>query len=178
MAAIGILISSRREYNVPSAIIFNRAYAPRHAPHTYIEVIIHLYKDPNALKLSRYYPFQPILSTMKSSAIFSFALLGANSVFGHAIFQRIKVNDVDQGQLVGVRAPSSNNPVQSVTGDSIACNTGLVSPVSQAVVKIPAGAKVSAWYQHVIGGPQFANDADNPIAASHKGPLIAYLAKV
>lgn len=97
---------------------------------------------------------------------------------GHSIFQRLKVDDVDQGQLVGVRAPSSNNPVQSVTGDSIACNTGLLSPVSSAVVKIPAGAKVGAWYQHVIGGAQSANDADNPIAASHKGPLLAYLAKV
>lgn len=34
------------------------------------------------------------------------------------------------------------------------------------------------WFQHTIGGPQGANDADNPIASSHKGPVIAYLAKV
>jgi cellulase len=110
--------------------------------------------------------------------IVSFALLGAESVLGHSIFQRLKVDGVDQGQLVGVRSPSSNNPVQVVTGDSIACNTGLISPVSSKVVTIPAGAQVGAWYQHVIGGPQFANDADNPIAASHKGPLMVYLAKV
>ncbi|KAH8596593.1 family 61 glycosyl hydrolase [Bisporella sp. PMI_857] len=115
---------------------------------------------------------------MKTFTVLSLALFGANSVLSHAIFQRLKVNDVDQGQLVGVRAPSSNNPVQSVTGDSIACNTGLISPVSSAVVKIPAGAKVSTWFQHVIGGPQYANDADNPIAASHKGPIAVYLAKV
>jgi len=106
------------------------------------------------------------------------ALLAASSVSGHAIFQRIRVNDVDQGQLVGVRAPAVNNPVLSVTGASIACNTGLLSPVSSAVVTIPAGAKVGSWYQHVIGGPQSAGDADNPIAVSHKGPMIVYLAKV
>lgn len=34
------------------------------------------------------------------------------------------------------------------------------------------------WFQHTIGGPQGTNDPDNPIASSHKGPVIAYLAKV
>lgn len=100
----------------------------------------------------------------------------AATAFSHSIFQRLRINDIDQGQLVGVRAPSTNNPVLSVTGDSIACNTGLYSPVSSAVVTIPAGAKVGAWYEHILGGPQGAGDADNPIAASHKGPVIAYLA--
>ena len=79
---------------------------------------------------------------------------------------------------MGVRAPAVNNPVLSVTGDSIACNTGLNTPISNAIVTIPAGAKVGAWYEHILGGPQGANDADNPIAASHKGPMIVYLAKV
>lgn len=102
----------------------------------------------------------------------------AASVNAHCIFQRIRVNDVDQGSLVGVRAPAVNNPILSVTGASIACNTGLKTPVSSAVVTIPAGAKVGAWYQHIIGGPQKAGDTDNPIAPSHKGPIIVYLAKV
>jgi len=115
---------------------------------------------------------------MKPTTILSLALFGASSVTGHCIFQRLKVNDVDQGQLVGVRAPSSNYPVQNVNSDQITCNSGFVSPVSTAVVKIPAGAKVSTWYQHVIGGAQYANDADNPIAPSHKGPVLVYLAKV
>ena len=115
---------------------------------------------------------------MRSSILWFLATFAATSVEGHSIFQRLKVNDVDQGQLVGVRAPSSNNPVLSVTGSSIVCNTGLKTPVSTTVVSIPAGAKVSAWYQHILGGPQGANDADNPIAVSHKGPLIVYLAKV
>jgi len=115
---------------------------------------------------------------MRSSTILSLTLLGANSVLCHSIFQALKVNDVEQGQLVAVRAPAVNNPVLSVTSDSISCNTGLYSPISSAVVTIPAGATVGAWWEHILGGPQGANDADNPIAASHKGPLIVYLAAV
>jgi cellulase len=106
------------------------------------------------------------------------AILGAQTVLGHAIFQRLRINDVDQGQLVGVQAPAVNNPVLTVTAPAIACNTGLNTPISTAVVTIPAGAKVGAWYEHILGGPQGAGDPDNPIAASHKGPLLVYLAKV
>lgn len=65
-----------------------------------------------------------------------------------------------------------------VSSSAITCNTGLKSPVSTAVVTIPAGAKVGAYYGHVIGGAQMAGDVDNPIAASHKGPISVYLAKV
>lgn len=106
------------------------------------------------------------------------SILFTTSVHSHAIFQRIRINDIDQGQLVGVRAPAVNNPVLSVTGSSISCNTGLETPISSAVVTIPAGAKVGVWWEHVLGGPQVPGDADNPIAASHKGPLLTYLAKV
>ncbi|CAG8974320.1 hypothetical protein HYALB_00006168 [Hymenoscyphus albidus] len=105
-------------------------------------------------------------------------LLLASTVSAHGMWQKLKINGVDQGQNVGIRPPSSNNPIQSVTGSSIACNTGLLSPTSTKVVQIPAGAKVASWFQHVIGGPQGAGDADNPIASSHKGPISVYLAKV
>jgi cellulase len=81
---------------------------------------------------------------MKTTILLSLVTFAATAVNGHAIFQRVTVNDVDQGQLVGVRAPAKNNPVQDITGTSIACNTGLLSPVSSAVVTIPAGAKVGA----------------------------------
>lgn len=82
---------------------------------------------------------------MRTSIIFSLAALAASAVNGHCIFQRIKVNDADQGSLVGVRAPAVNNPVKDVSSPDIACNTGLKSPVSTAIVTIPAGAKVGAW---------------------------------
>ncbi|OJD38082.1 endoglucanase ii [Diplodia corticola] len=96
----------------------------------------------------------------------------------HAIFQRVSVNGQDQGLMTGVRTPTSNNPIQNVQDSNFACNSGFSSPVSSTVISVPAGAEVGAQYQHLIGGPQGPNDADNPIAASHKGPVIVYLAKV
>jgi cellulase len=106
------------------------------------------------------------------------AALAATSASAHTIFQRVSVNGVDQGQLVGVRAPASDNPVQNVNAAELACNLGLASPVSTSVITVPAGAKVGTWWQHILGGAQGANDPDNPIAASHKGPIQIYLAKV
>lgn len=115
---------------------------------------------------------------MKTISLLSSVILAARLAFGHGMWQRLQVNGADQGQLVAINPPAVNNPVLQVSGASIACNTGLVSPLSNKVVTVPAGATVSAWFEHIIGGPQGANDADNPIAASHKGPIIVYLAKV
>ncbi|KAK4042870.1 glycosyl hydrolase family 61-domain-containing protein [Parachaetomium inaequale] len=101
----------------------------------------------------------------------------ATAVSGHAIFQRVSVNGQDQGQLKGVRAPYSNTPIQNVNSADMACNANL-QLLDSTVIKVPAGARVGAWWQHEIGGPSGPNDADNPIAASHKGPIMVYLAKV
>ncbi|KAL2163124.1 hypothetical protein VTH06DRAFT_6960 [Thermothelomyces fergusii] len=101
----------------------------------------------------------------------------ATAVSGHTIFQRVSVNGQDQGQLKGVRAPSSNFPIQNVNDSNFACNANIVYK-DDTIIKIPAGARVGSWWQHVIGGPQGSNDPDNPIAASHKGPIQVYLAKV
>ena len=95
----------------------------------------------------------------------------ATAVSGHTIFQRVSVNGQDQGQLKGVRAPSSNFPIQNVNDAAMACNTGITYK-DNTIIKVPAGARVGSWWQHVIGGPQGSNDADNPIAASHKGMSI------
>lgn len=65
-----------------------------------------------------------------------------------------------------------------MTSASLTCNTGLATPVSTAVLTIPAGAQVASFWQHVLGGPQFAGDPDNPIAATHHGPIEVYLAAV
>lgn len=123
------------------------------------------------------FPFLPRASTatMKSISLLSFLL---PTISAHAIFQRVSVNGVDQGLLNGVRSPSSNYPLQNVQSQDIACNVGLQSPVSTSIIQIPGGSKVGAYWQHLIGGPQGSNDPDNPIAASHKGPIVVYLAKV
>lgn len=96
----------------------------------------------------------------------------------HTIFQRLKVDGQDQGSLTGIRVPTSNNPIQDVSSSNIACNSGFSQPVSSKVIDVKAGSQISAFWGHVIGGAQSANDKDNPIAPSHHGPIITYLAKV
>lgn len=75
-----------------------------------------------------------------------------------------------------MRAPSTNNPVTDVTSTSLIC--GAAGTTSQSVVAANPGDKIGTWFQHVIGGAQFPNDPDNPIASSHHGPVMAYMAKV
>ncbi|KAF6755668.1 endoglucanase II [Ephemerocybe angulata] len=113
---------------------------------------------------------------MKFASVLS-ALTFGSVAYGHCIFQKVSVNGVDQGQLKGVRAPSSNNPIQNVNDAGMSCNNAIQYKDSN-IINIPAGARVGAWWGHVIGGPQVANDPDNPIAPSHKGPVSVYLAKV
>ncbi|KAK4241316.1 hypothetical protein C8A03DRAFT_41260 [Achaetomium macrosporum] len=100
----------------------------------------------------------------------------ALSVEGHAIFQKVSVNGADQGSLTGLRAPNNNNPVQDVNSQNMIC--GQSGSRSNTVINVKAGDRIGTWWQHVIGGAQFSGDPDNPIAKSHKGPVMAYLAKV
>ena len=92
----------------------------------------------------------------------------ATAVSAHSIFQRVSVNGADQGQLKGVRAPGSNYPIENVNHADFACNANIQFK-DNTIIKVPAGARVGAWWQHEIGGPSGPNDQDNPIAASHKG---------
>jgi cellulase len=94
----------------------------------------------------------------------------AASASAHAIFQQVSVNGAQQGQLKGVRAPSSNYPIQNVQSADMACNAN-IQYKDNNIITIPAGATVGAWWQHQIGGGAGPNDADNPIASSHKGKL-------
>jgi len=97
-------------------------------------------------------------------------------VEAHSIFQRLSVNGKDMGQLNGIRASLNNNPMQDVMSSDMICGRNPSS--SQTIINIAAGDKIGAYWGHVIGGAQFPNDPDNPIAKSHKGPISAYLAKV
>jgi cellulase len=71
-----------------------------------------------------------------------------------------------------------SQPVYDPTSAAIVCNQNFVQPVSSKVVDVPAGAQIGTAWGHVIGGPQVPNDPNNPIAPSHHGPMIYYLAKV
>ena len=87
----------------------------------------------------------------------------------------VRVNGVDNGLTVGIRSPNSNNPILNVNDANFACNSGFHSPVSDKIIEVKAGDKVGVRWQHIIGGAQGSNDADNPIAKSHKGPTMFYM---
>ena len=108
-------------------------------------------------------------SIMKISNLGAILSLAGISV-GHSIFQKVSVNGVDQGQLKGVRAPDSDYPIQNVNDGEFACNKD-IRHKDDTIINIPAGARVGAWWGHVIGGAQYANDPDHPIARSHKGTV-------
>ncbi|KAF3907509.1 Endoglucanase-4 [Arthrobotrys entomopaga] len=101
----------------------------------------------------------------------------ASSASAHTIFQKLYVNGVDQGQGVGIRVPSTNNPVLDVSTIDIVCNTGLKSPGPSAIINTPAGATLTMEWHHGGNGPD-PSDGDDPVASSHKGPIMVYLAKV
>ncbi|TFK65372.1 hypothetical protein BDN72DRAFT_203656 [Pluteus cervinus] len=112
------------------------------------------------------------------SALVSCALVATSQA--HSIFQKVSVDGVEHGLLFGVRTPDGsyqNYPITSLEDPDFACNTGIVHKDNN-VIDIPAGSKVGAWWGHVLGGPQWEVDTDNPIAPSHKGPVTVYLAKV
>ncbi|KAI0407242.1 glycoside hydrolase family 61 protein [Xylaria palmicola] len=111
---------------------------------------------------------------MKFSYIASLAF--AISAEAHCIFQEVSVNGQKQGSLVGLRAPNDNNPVYDVSSQDIICQKQ--GRTSDKVINVKPSDDIGAYFGHVIGGAQFANDPDNPIAKSHKGPVTAWLAKV
>ena len=77
--------------------------------------------------------------------------------------------------LTGLRAPRNNNPVQDVNSQNIIC--GSAGTKSATVVKVAAGDRIGTYWGHIIGGAQYPGE-DGTIASSHKGPVMAYLAKV
>jgi cellulase len=90
------------------------------------------------------------------------------------------VNGASQGKLTGIRAVNSNNPITDVNSNDMICNGGANpyhQPISQTVIKVAAGSSVTTEWHHTLAGAQ-SGDADEPIAASHHGPVITYLAKV
>ncbi|KAK4249255.1 putative endo-beta-1,4-glucanase D [Corynascus novoguineensis] len=109
---------------------------------------------------------------MKTTAVIALAA----SAQAHSIFQKLSVNGADQGQLVGLRAPSSDYPVYNVNDAQLAC--GLPGSQSNQVINVKAGDRIGAWWGHVLGGEQYPNDPDHPIASSHKGPISTYMARV
>ncbi|KAG8811741.1 hypothetical protein FRC18_003310, partial [Serendipita sp. 400] len=53
----------------------------------------------------------------------------------------------------------------------------LVTPYDTTIIDVPAGATVTAEFHHTLTSAG-TSDGDEPISASHKGPIMVYLAKV
>jgi len=93
------------------------------------------------------------------------------SVSAHATFQELWINNVDAGTSCA-RLPTSNNPVTSVTGSSIACN---VFTPSSGVCNVNAGDSLTVEMHQQPGDRSCANQA---IGGAHYGPVTVYMAKV
>ncbi|KAJ8697521.1 hypothetical protein PTI98_004319 [Pleurotus ostreatus] len=138
---------------------------------------------------------------MKSFAVV--ASLAASAAQAHSIFQELYVNGVSAGHTVGIRVPDYDGVRTHLSPTSlltVICNTSIIvpqladhsgfqdvicngginpyhQPVSQTIIPVPAGATVTAEWHHTLSGATPGDSAD-PIDASHKGPVISYLAKV
>jgi cellulase len=109
---------------------------------------------------------------MRTSA--ALALVAAQLVASHATFQSFIVDGKDQGQHFAVQTPSNANfPVYKVASPSMVCNGG--TPKTEFVA-IKAGSEITMQWHH--NDPvTTSGDADEPIAASHYGPVMVYMAK-
>ncbi|CCA67657.1 related to cel1 protein precursor [Serendipita indica DSM 11827] len=119
-------------------------------------------------------PHRPMLAKALAPVLF------ATAASAHAIFQELYVNGVSAGHNTGIRVPTYNGPITDVTSNDIICNGGinpLATPLPSAIINVPAGATLTAEWHHGGNGAD-PSDASDPIDPSHKGPLMAYLAKV
>ncbi|CAE6458901.1 unnamed protein product [Rhizoctonia solani] len=117
---------------------------------------------------------------MKAQAIAASLVLLSAQAAAHTIFQELYVNGVSAGHLKGIRHPNSNGPITDVTSNNVICNGGvnpLVTPFDKTVIDVPAGATITHEWHHSLNGAD-PSGGDDPIAASHLGPVMVYLAKV
>ena len=65
-----------------------------------------------------------------------------------------------------------------VTSNDLICNTNLTH-FSDVILPVQAGSTIQAEWRHEIGEQPGGNpgkpDPDDPIAASHHGPIVTYL---
>lgn len=111
---------------------------------------------------------------MKTSA--AIVLAAAGLINAHATFQSFVIDGKDQGQHFAIQKPSNgNNPIKDVTSTAMICNGGTATADQ---VEVAAGSSVTMQWHHndLPEGQSTAGDSDEPIAASHKGPVMVYIA--
>ncbi|PVH72731.1 lytic polysaccharide monooxygenase, partial [Cadophora sp. DSE1049] len=98
-------------------------------------------------------------------------LASASSVLGHATWQQLWVDGVDQAKTC-VRDPPSNSPVSDVTSKDIVCNAGTAAVAG--ICAITAGGEVTVeMHQH-----NTRDCSEEAIGGAHHGPVIIYMSKV
>ncbi|CAE6402189.1 unnamed protein product [Rhizoctonia solani] len=93
----------------------------------------------------------------------------AASVNAHATVWGVWINGVDQGngQNQYIRSPPSNYPVKDLNSNAVACNVN--NRAVPKTLKVKAGDTVTfEWFHN--------SRDDEIIAASHKGPVVVYIA--
>lgn len=113
---------------------------------------------------------------MKFTATTAAALLAcASTAQAHSMLQWFWPTNTLAGSTQScVRQVPNNFPVEDVTSASMACNVNGNVPAS-TVCGVTAGSTVKVEWHHVSRAQK---GGDDPIASSHKGPIISYLAKV
>ncbi|KAG8702132.1 hypothetical protein FRC09_004930, partial [Ceratobasidium sp. 395] len=111
---------------------------------------------------------------MKSFAAVAL-LAAAGCASAHTIFQEMSFNGVSQGSHNCMRLPSYDGPIMDVTSSSMSCNgsPNALDTVSPNVCSVAAGSKVTLRWSHTL-----TSGSNDVIDASHKGPLMVYMAKV
>jgi cellulase len=107
---------------------------------------------------------------MKSTLM---VMASASMALGHATFQQLWVDGVDQAGTC-VRVPPSNSPVTSVSGVDLRCNVGGTTGTS-GVCSVPAGSTVEVEMHEQPGARSCSSPA---IGGNHDGPVIVYMAAV
>ena len=72
---------------------------------------------------------------------------------------------------------SFSQPITDVTSNDVICNGGINpyhTPISQVIINANAGDSITAEWHHTLAGADASDPAD-PIDASHKGPVMAYM---
>ncbi|KAJ4333990.1 hypothetical protein N0V95_009291 [Ascochyta clinopodiicola] len=104
---------------------------------------------------------------------YAFALAAAQLATAHTTFQSIIIDGKDQGHHFAVRTPSNgNNPIKDVTSTAMICNGGTKT---DDTVEVAAGSDITFQWHHNDPATE-SGDSDEPIAASHKGPVMVYIA--
>ncbi|KAF9697811.1 hypothetical protein EKO04_004152 [Ascochyta lentis] len=104
---------------------------------------------------------------------YAFAMAAAQLASAHTTFQSFVIDGKDQGHHFAVRTPSNgNNPILDVTSTAMICNGGTKA---EDTLEVAAGSEISFQWHH-SDPATVSGDADEPIAASHKGPIMVYIA--